>query len=176
MSGRYCAIYNTLMTSILRAFLFLCHYFLAIQARKVDPAYNDKCAIELQEILYEPKPCAFKYLQSLEVRFREEGGLYWIFSAQADSFISTFANTYKIAVHITEPFGRLTIYYPNGIRVAQGDYGVYPDMARSYLNISGFIRQPSNQNFYYTFQLFTQDAQYKAVSFQMAMADDPVFC
>lgn len=157
------------------SFLFLVYAFLTVQAKHVDPSYNEKCSLELQAILHKPKSCAFNYLQSLELRFREDGGRYLLFTAQADSFIYTFENTYNIFIKTADAFGQSTKYYPDGTK-SLGSLGFYTDTAQSYMKFPGFVRQVSNQKFYYTFSIFSEDAQYKAVTFEMYTVDDPIFC
>lgn len=133
------------------------------------------CARELQKILFKPKSCAFNYLNELALKFRT-GAQTILFNNQADSFIYSFEVAYKLIIRLTDPFGYVTTYFPNGTKSVTSPAGVYPDLAQSYLRFPGFIRNTKYRRFFYEFSMFSVDAQYYAISFSMSLDDDPIFC
>lgn len=132
-----------------------------------------KCSRELAAIVYKPETCALKYLDRISTTLKARSQI--LFTPQADSFIYSFENTYNVLLTLVDAMGNTMEYFPNQTKVP-GTPVKYTDTAQSYLNFPGFVRQASNQKFYYTFSIFSEDGQYYDVTLSMPLAKDPIFC
>lgn len=132
-----------------------------------------KCSKLLAQIVYKPETCAFKYLDKISIPLREESEI--LFTSSADSFIYSFENTYNVLVILVDSLGNTVNYYPNQTK-SSGPPVMYTDTAQSYLNFPGFVRQVSDQKFYYTFNVFSKDAKHYEVTLSMPLSRDPIFC
>ena len=139
------------------------------------PAVSKKCTRKLEEILFKPDPCAFRYLQTVANKFRARAQILFGPQDLADSFIYNFENEYQVEIALVDAFGGSVNYNPDGTK-SSGEPVQYTDTAQAYLNFPGFVRQVSQQNFYYTFQVFSPDGQYYAVTLIMPLSDDPIVC
>lgn len=84
-------------------------------------------------------------------------------------------STFFVGVVTINPFGATTRYTPLGT-TEPGSPVKYTDTAQSYLNHGGFVRQVSNQNFYYTFHVFSKNAEYLGITLSMPLERDPIYC
>lgn len=139
------------------------------------PAVSKKCTRKLEEILFKPDPCAFRYLQTVANKFRARAQILFGPQDLVDSFIFSFENEYKVKVDLVNPFGGVVKYHPDGTK-SIGEPAQYSNTAQAYLNFPGFVRQVNQENFYYTFQVYSPDGQYYAVTLIMPLSDDPIVC
>lgn len=139
------------------------------------PFSSKKCSRALEEVIYKPETCAFLYMQSIAQKFILRSPIVFGPEEQADAFIYSFENEFGILVDLVDAFGRVTKYSSDGTK-SQGAPNKYSNSAQAYLNFPGFVRQPTDSNFFYTFQIFSQDARYYAVTFIMPLENDPIVC
>lgn len=132
-----------------------------------------KCSKLLAQIVHKPETCALKYFDNISVTLKERSEI--LFNPNADSFIYSFENTYNVLVILVDALGNTMNYYPNQTK-SSGPPVMYTDTAQSYLNFPGFVRQVSDQKFYYTFNVFSNKAEHYEVTLSMPLSKDPIFC
>ena len=132
-----------------------------------------KCSNELAQIVYKPESCALQYFDKISVPLKTRSEIF--FTAEADSFIYSFENTHNVLVTLVDSMGKTMIYYPNLTKIS-GPPVMYTDTAQSYINFPGFVRQVGDQEFYYTFSIFSKEGQHYDVTLSMPLSKDPIFC
>lgn len=152
------------------AFLFL---FALLETKRLKYSKSNKCSRELEAIIYKPETCALQYFNRISAQLKARSEVF--FTPQADPFIYTFINEYNVLLSLVDAMGNTMNYYPN-LTKSPGSPVQYTDTAQSYLNIPGFVRQVSNQKFYYTFSIFSKNGEYYDVTLSMSLAKDPIFC
>lgn len=145
----------------------------SISSNSIQKPTNIQCVRELEWTIFKPETCAFKYLEKLAKTFQLRGQA--IFSPLVDQYIYTFEAATKVNVILVNAFGQQTFYYPNGTKTF-GISAQFANSAQAYTNFPGFVRQINMQNFYYTFQMFSKDGRYYAVTLYMPLSNDPIFC
>ena len=136
---------------------------------------SEKCSRILEGTIYKPDTCAYQYLHSLGQKFRAQAQILFGPENQADAYVFSFEQEYGVYVAIGDAFGQVVKYNQNGTKHPTQS-NKYTDTAQSYLNFAGFARTPSASMFYYTFSVFSPDAEYKAVTISMPLANDPLVC
>lgn len=135
---------------------------------------QNKCSRALANVIYDPKSCAYQYLDKLRKKFLIDSPL--LFTPQMDSFIFNFENNNQISVAIVNAMGDLTNYNYQTKTKTPDQPVKYIDTARSYLNFPGFVRQISSESFYFTFVVFSVNAEMYTVTFSMPLSQEPIFC
>ena len=87
----------------------------------------------MEEILFKPDPCAFRYLQTVANKFRACAQILFGPQDLADSFIFSFENEYKVEIDLVNPFGGVVKYHPDGTK-SIGEPAQYSNTAQAYLN------------------------------------------
>ena len=146
---------------------------IANQSHKLGFGTQKQCSRLLESTIFKPNSCAYKYLHKLGESFRVRAQA--LFTPLASQFIYNFEVDNRVVVGLVDAFGQQVIYNFNGT-ASVGEPAQYSDTAQAFLNFPGFTRQVSLKSFYYTFQVYSPDAKYYAVTFQMPLEDDPIFC
>lgn len=155
-------------------FFLLTFNFSLIFAKSFTSHQENKCSRALDNIIYTPESCAYKYLDKLRKKFLLEAPL--LFTPQIDSFIFNFENNNQISVTIIDAMGSTTNYNYQTKTKTSGQPVKYLDTARSYINFPGFVRQISSSSFYFTFVVFSVNAEMLSVTFSLPISQDPIFC
>lgn len=135
---------------------------------------NNKCSSALEQVIYRPETCAYQYLNKLHKEFLIRSPL--LFTSQADAFIYSFESMYNVYVTLIDAMGKTTNYYYSNKTKSNGQPVKYTDTARSYINFPGFVRQVSSSSFYFTFVVFSVNAEMYSVTISMPLSQDPIFC
>ena len=125
-----------------------------------------KCTRELEAILHKPQTYELLYLEGLAREFKLGSPQIFASPEQADAFIYSFAQKYRIEVTLVPTFGDSVNYYPDGTS-AEGSHSKYTDTAQSYLNFGGFVKQVSDERFFYTFSINSPDARRYGVTLSL---------
>ena len=159
---------------LVASFLFFLLNSIAAFASSTELPAN-KCSRVLEEILFRPETCAFKYLQSIARKFQIRSEILFGPQNLVDAFIFSFENEYQIEIDLIDPFGGVVKYYPDGTK-SVGVPGQYTDTAQSFLNFAGFVRQVRGKKFYFTFPVYSNEGGYYTVTFYMPLKNDPLVC
>lgn len=149
----------------------------SIKKNSIQIKYSDakKCTRNLENVLYKPENCAYIYLRSIAYKFLPRSQIIFKDQEHGDAFIYNFEAEYGVKVDLIDPFGHVTKYHPNGTK-SHGLPNKYTDSAQAYLNFGGFVRQVNQNNFFYTFQIFSPDGQYIGVTLYVPLSEDPLVC
>ncbi len=125
---------------------------------------NSKCSRELQAIVHFPSQVeAFEDSSNLEREFKAIGQV--LFTPQNASYVWAFEQKYGVQVHISDGFGYSWIYSINPPTVV---YEPKQEMSRPYahsqINFPGFAYNSANQNYYYTFNIFSLEGELLVVT------------
>lgn len=156
--------------SILRSCLIL----IILNSNSIVSKNENVCSSALAGVIYRPESCAYQYLNKLHKEFLM--GSQLLFTPQAENFIYTFESTHQIKVKLVNAMGDTTNYYYQSKSSSAGQPVMYTDIARSYINFPGFVRQVSDSFFYFSFVVFSVNAEMFTVTLSMPLSQDPIFC
>lgn len=84
---------------------------LSVQAQR-EHSHDNKCARELEGIVYTPKVCAFEYLKEITETLTINGPLLFV-NETAKPLFAKFATTFNVQVYVVDAFG-IWYNYPGG--------------------------------------------------------------
>lgn len=167
---------NKQMTSAVLSFLLSLFVIISLSNFLQASSPAKKCSNDLAVVVYGPETCAYQYLDKLSKQFLT--GSQLIFTTQVDAYVYNFAATYNIYVNLITPIGLNTRYYPDGNKDILGALPASPDIARSYLNFPGFLKDSTSGNayYYFSFVVFSIDGQMYTVTLKLPLAQAPITC
>ena len=169
---------SSIISILFSSLFFLLNFNLSAISAKSLPSHRgnhqNKCSHALAKVIYTPESCAYKYLNKLRKKFLL--GTPLLFTPQIDSFIFNFEIVNRISVTIVDAMGSTTNYNYQTKTKTSGQPVKYLDTARSYINFPGFVRQISSSSFYFTFVVFSDNAEVLSVTFTLPISQDPIVC
>ena len=159
-------------------FVFICIIVFVFNFARLNAINNKneiKCSKYLAKTINRPESCAYQYLNRLRKEFLV--GCQLLFTPQASSFVISFEIKYQVSVALVDAMGYTTFYNSNGTKQPASP-SQYPDIAQAYLNFPGFIRETkeNSEGFYFSFIVYSVDAQMYTVTLSMPLSKDPISC